>query len=174
MTSVHSLKVNASAARAWAVIGDDFVAVDKWMAANPSADAIEGPALPGAPARGRNSYMIQKFAPMYQEELITDYNEAHRTISTQVTLRNGPKMMPLLGYNATISITPIDEATCQITYRGEARTKWFSRPMKNMLTKSMDAGFLRGLEEVAHFIETGEPHPRKVEKIKSEAALAAA
>ena len=33
---------------------------------------------------------------------------------------------------------------------------------------------LRGLEELAHYIETGEPHPRKVETQKADAALAAA
>jgi hypothetical protein len=46
--------------------------------------------------------------------------------------------------------------------------------MKGLFTKNLDPGFLRGLEELAHFFETGEPHPRKVEKIKSEAALATA
>ncbi len=173
MTSKHAITINATADHAWKVIGDDFVAVDKWMAANPTADTLQGPALPGAPARGRNSYMIKKFQPLYQEELITAYDPANRSVSTQVTLRKGPRLMPLLGYDAKVTVTAIDAGSCTISYEGTARTKWFSAPMKRMLTKSMHAGFLRGLEELAHFIETGEPHPRKVEKIKSEALLAA-
>lgn len=174
MTSTHTVTVNASADHAWKIIGEDFVTVDRWMAANPTADAIPGPALPGAPAKGRNSYMIKKFQPMYQEELISAYSDAKRSVSTEVTLRKTPKFMPLLGYNATVTVKDNSDGTCTITYTGDARTKWFSRPMKGLLTKSMDSGFLRGLEELAHFIETGEPHARKVEKINSEAALAAA
>ena len=174
MTSTHKVTVKASADHAWKIIGEDFVAVDQWMAANPAADTIPGAALPGAPAKGRNSYMIKKFQPMYQEELITDYSDAKRRISTQVTLRDGPRFMPLLGYDATVTVNEVADDTCTITYTGVARTKWFSKPMKGMLTKSMDGGFLRGLQELAHFIETGEPHPRKIEKNKSEGALASA
>lgn len=173
MTVTHTITINASADQAWEIIGPQFVAVDKWMAANPTAEAIPGPALPGAPAKGRNSHMIKKFQPMYQEELITEYNGAKRSVSTQVTLKDGPKFMPLLGYNAVLTVTEIDDETCQLTYEGVARTKWFSKPMKGMLTNSMKAGFLRGLEELGHYIETGEPHPRKLEKIESEALATA-
>ncbi len=173
-SSTHSITVNASADHAWRIIGEDFVAVDRWMAANPTADAIPGPALPGAPAKGRNFYLIKKLQPMHQEEVITAYNDAKRSISTCVTLRKTPKVMPMLGYIATVSVKAVDDSSCTITYTGEAVTKWFSKPMKGMFTKSLHPGFLRGLEELAHFIETGEPHPRKIEKIESEAALAAA
>ncbi len=173
-SSTHTLTIKASADHAWNVIGEDFVAVDRWMAANPTADAIPGAALPGAPAKGRNSYLIKKFQPMYQEEIITAYSDAKRSISTRVTLRKTPKIMPMLGYVANVTVKPLDENTCTITYTGEAIPKWYSKPMKGMFTKSLDPGFLRGLEELARYIETGEPHPRKAEKIESEAALAAA
>lgn len=173
-TSTHTITIAASAAHAWHIIGEEFVAVDRWMAANPLAEAIPGPALPGAPAKGRNSFMIKKFQPMYQEEIITAYNDASRSISTSVTLRKTPNFMPMLGYKATIRVDPIDDEKCTITYSGEARTKWFTRPMKGMFTKSLDPGFLRGLEELGHYIETGQPHPRKLDKIETEAALAAA
>lgn len=174
MNSNHTITVKASADHAWKIIGEDFVAVDRWMAANPTADAISGPPLPGAPAKGRNSYLIKKFQPMYQEEVITAYSDAERNISTRVTLRKTPKIMPMLGYVANVKVKPVDDSTCTITYTGEAVSKWYSKPMKGLFTKNLDPGFLRGLEELAHFIETGEPHPRKVEKIKSEAAVATA
>lgn len=173
-TSTHSITINASADHAWKIIGEDFVAVDRWMAANPTADTIPGPALPGAPAKGRNSYLIKKFQPLYQEEVITAFSDAKRSISTNVTLRNGPKLLPMQGYTATLTVTELSEGKCQLTYTGQAVPKWFSKPMKNMFTKNLHPGFLRGLEELGHFIETGEPHPRKIEKINSEAALAAA
>ena len=78
------------------------------------------------------------------------------------------------GYNATIMVEETGPDTCTITYTGEARTKWFGAPMKKALTNSMKAGYLRGLEELGHYIETGQPHPRKVETMNADAALAAA
>lgn len=172
-SSIQSITIKASADHAWKIIGEDFVAVDRWMAANPTADAIPGAALPGAPAKGRNSYLIKKFQPTYQEEVITGYDDAKRSISTRVVLRNTSKFVPMLGYIANVTVKPIGDDKCTITYTGEAITKWFSGPMKGMLTKALHPGFLRGLEELAHYIETGEPHPRKVEKIKSEGLAAA-
>jgi hypothetical protein len=172
--STHTVTVKASADHAWKIIGEDFVAVERWMAANPTAEAIAGPALPGAPAKGRNSYLIQKLQPMYQEEVITAYSDAKRSISTRVIIRKAGKFVPMLGYVATVTVKPVDEDTCTIIYTGHALTKWFSGPMRGMLTKALHPGFLRGLEELAHYIETGEPHPRKIDKIKSEAALEAA
>lgn len=173
MPSKNSITVKAPAAAAWKLIGDEFVAVDRWMAAIPRAEAIAGPALPGAPAKGRNSYLVQKFAPMYQEEVLTKFDPEAMIICVDVTLHHGPKAMPMKGYTSTVIVRAINDATCEVTWIGEATPKWFAKPMRRMLTNSMDAGFIRSLEEIQHIVETGQPHPRKVEKIKSEAALAA-
>lgn len=173
MTSKNTITVRASAADTWKLIGEDFVAVDRWMAAIPRAEAIPGPALPGAPARGRNSYLVQKFAPMYQEEILTAYDPENMTISVDVTLRNGPRFMPMKGYRATVIIEALSPESCAVTWIGDATPKWFAKPMAGAMTRNLDAGFIRSLEEIQHIMETGEPHPRKIEKIKSEAALAA-
>lgn len=173
MTSKNTIRVNAPAADAWKLIGEDFVAVDRWMAAIPRAEAIDGPALPGAPAKGRISYLFKKFAPMYQEEVLTAYDAAAMTLSVNVTLHNGPKAMPMKGYTSTVIVRAINDATCELTWIGDATPKWFAKPMKGMLTKGLDAGFIRSLEEIQHFVETGQPHPRKVEKMQLETATAA-
>ncbi len=174
MTSKNSITVKAPASAAWKLIGDDFVAVNRWMAAIPRAEAIEGPALPGAPAKGRYSYLFHKFAPMYQEEVLTQFDPEAMTLSVDVTLHKGSKAMPMKGYTSTVIVRAINDATCEVTWIGEATPKWFAKPMRGMLTKGLDAGFFRSLEEIQHFVETGQPHPSKVEKIKSEAAAHAA
>lgn len=174
MSVTHVVNVKAAAEHAWNVLGDEFVAVDKWMEAINRAEPIPGPALPGAPAKGRYSYLRGKFAHVYQSEVITDYDLDARTVSTEVTINNLGRFVPMKGYNATVSIKETGPDTCTITYTGEARTKWFGRPMKGALTNSMKAGYLRGLEELAHYIETGQPHPRKVETVAADATLAAA
>ena len=173
MTSKNSIVIETPAADVWQLIGPEFVPVDRWMAAIPFAEAIPGPALPGAPARGRNSYLIKKFAPMYQEEIITEYDPEKMTLGIDVTLRNTARFMPLKGYTSTVIVEAIDATSCKLTWIGKATAKWFAKPMTGVLTKSMDAGFIRNLEEIKHIVETGQPHPRKLAKIESEAALAA-
>ncbi len=165
MTSVNTIEINASAADTWKVVGDEFVPVDKWMAAIPRAEAIPGPALPGAPAKGRNSYLIEKFAPMYQEEIITGYDKANMTLDVVVTIHNGPRFMPIKGYSAKVEISELDSNRCEVKWTGKAIPKWFGTPMTNALTKNLHPGFLRGIEELKHFMETGEVHPRKIGKV---------
>ena len=174
MSVTHEVTVKASADHAWKIIGDEFVAVDKWMEAIGRAEAIPGPTLPGAPAKGRNSYLRGKFAHMYQAEEITAYSPAARSISTNVTINGLGKFVPLKGYTATLTVKELGPDSCSLTYTGEAVTKWFGAPMKGALTNSMKAGYLRGLEELAHYIETGEQHPRKAETVAADAVLAAA
>lgn len=174
MPVTHVVAVNATADHAWKIIGEEFVPVDIWMEAISSAELIPGPALPGAPAKGRTSHLRGKFAHINQSEVITAYDDAARSIGTEVTINNLGAFVPMKGYNAEIVVTETGPESCSITYTGEARTKWFGRPMKRALTNSMSAGYLRGLEELAHYIETGQPHPRKIETLKADAALAAA
>lgn len=174
MSVTHIANVKASADHAWKIISEEFVPVDVWMEAISSAEPISGPALPGAPARGRRSHLRGKFAHIFQDEIITAIDAAGRTLSTEVTINNLGRFVPMKGYNATIVVRETGPSTCEITYTGEARTKWFGAPMKGALTNSMKAGYLRGLEELAHYIETGEPHPRKAETMAADAALAAA
>lgn len=173
MTSRNSTVVKATAADTWKLIADDFVAVDRWMAAIPTSEAISGPALPGAPVKGRNSYLVKKFAPMYQEEIITGFSPETMTLDVEVTLRNTPPIMPLKGYHATVIVEPIDEESCTVTWIGTARANWFALPMTGLLTRQLDAGFIRNLEEIKHFLETGRPHPPKIAKTESETAEAA-
>lgn len=165
MTSINTIAINAPSSDVWKVLGDDFVHVDRWMAALPRAEAIPGPALPGAPARGRNSYLVEKFAPMYQEEVLTGFDPEAMTLQVDVTLRDGPRVMPMKGYTAKVTVTAVDAQTSEVTWIGNAVPKWYARFMKNAMTKNLHPGFLRGIEELKHFVETGEVHPRKVGKV---------
>lgn len=165
MTITHSLTVNAPATEVWDLIGPNFADVSRWMAATPRSEPIEGAALPGAPVKGRNSYLIKKFDPMYQEELITAYSDAKRQVSFDVFMRKAPKVMPLKGYGNTVTVEEISAGRCKVTWTATPNIKWFGKLMQGPLVKQLSAGFLRNLEEIQHLSETGQPHPRKVEKM---------
>ncbi len=168
MKITHTIVVNAAAEQVWQMLGPDFADVARWMAAIPRSEAIEGATLPGAPVRGRNSYLIKKFNGMYQEEIITGYSDSGQKVSFDVIIRNGPKMMPLRGYSSTVMVEDNGDETCRVTWEAEPHIKWFGMPMKSPLMKQLDAGFMRNLEEIKHIAEHGQPHPRKVAILAAE------
>ncbi|NRA87962.1 MAG: SRPBCC family protein [Rhizobiales bacterium] len=174
MRMINSMIVDKSAALTWALIGDDFVDVAKWMAAIPKSEPIlTGTPLKGAPAVGRNSYLIAKFNGMYQQETITQYNDSMKTVTINAILKKTPKIMPLKGYESTVTVEHVSDTSCRVTWDATAHLNTLGYIIPG-LKKSLNAGFIRNLEEIKHYMETGEPHPRKVEKVKSELAYASA
>lgn len=172
MSKINSTIVNSSAEHVWDIIGNQFVDVAAWLAATPTSDEITtGTPLKGAPAVGRNSYLPKKFNGMYQRETITMYNDAKRSLTYNVELKNTPKIMPLKGYDSTVTVEPISSSTCRVTWDHTANLRALGYIIPG-IKNSMKPGFIRTLEEIKHFAETGEPHPRKI-KINKENAAAA-
>jgi hypothetical protein len=170
MEMLNSIVVNKPADEIWELLGNDFVDVAKWMAAIPrSVEKTEGTPLPGAPAVGRLSYMIQKFNGAYQDEVITKYDDATRSLSIYATIEGFPSFAPVRGYSSDVSVTPIDENSSTVRWDSVADMRILGYLTYRAMKKTMNAGFIRNLEEIKHFVETGQPHPRKIDKIKTEA-----
>ena len=169
MTMRNSIIVNAPADDVWKLIGQDFVDVARWMAAIPRSEVIPGPARPGAPAKGRNSYLIKKFNGMYQEEIITAYDDAGKSLSMYAAIKNGPFGMPLKGYDSRVTVEAINGESCRVHWDSNAHVRLHGYLLWPVMKKPLDAGFIRNLEEIKHIMETGQPHPRKVEKMEAEA-----
>ena len=109
---------------------------------------------------------------IYQQEMLVDYDDAKKYLAVEVTLKNTPFVNPLIGYNVKAWIEPITSTTCRIVWDGEPRRKLFAKFIPG--TKGMlNPGFLRGVEELKHYVETGEWHPRKVKNMKEEQAFLA-
>lgn len=166
----NSMVVNKPADQIWELLGNDFVDVAKWMAAIPrSVEKTEGTSLPGAPAVGRLSFMIQKFNGAYQDETITKYDDATRSLSMYATIEGFPSFAPVRGYSSDVSVTPIDENSSTVSWNSVADLRLLGYLTYPAMKKTMNAGFIRNLEEIKHYMETGQPHPRKIEKIRTEA-----
>ncbi len=164
------LEIGASAEDTWEIFGRDFVNVQNWMAAIVRAEPIsKGTQVSGAPAIGRNSYLMSKQNGIYQREVLVDYDDAKKYLAVDVTLMNTPFVNPLIGYSVKAWIEPITETTCRIVWDGEPRRKLIAKFIPG--TKGMlNPGFLRGVEELKHYVETGEWHPRKVKNMEEEQA----
>lgn len=168
----NSMVVNKPADEIWELLGNDFVDVAKWMAAIPrSVEKTEGTPLPGAPAVGRKSYLIQKFKGAYQDETLTKYDDTARSLSIDVTIVGFPAFAPVRGYSSDVYVTPIDENTSTVSWDSDCHLRLLGYLTYPAMKKAMNDGFIRNLEEIKHFVETGQPHPRKIEKIRTEALV---
>lgn len=175
MELLNSMVVNKPADQIWNLLGNDFVDVAKWMAAIPRSEAkSEGRRLPGAPAVGRLSYLIAKYNGAYQDETITKYDNTNRSLGMEAVIMGFPKIAPVRGYSSEVTVTPIDENSSKVTWNSVVHLRPHGYIFYLALKKSMNAGFIRNLEEIKHIIETGEPHPRKIKMMETEALAIAA
>ena len=123
----------------------------------------------GCTAVGRLSYLIRKFNGAYQDETITKYDDAARSLSIYATIVGFPSFAPVRGYSSDVFVTPIDEKSSTVSWNSVADLRLLGYLTYPAMKKTLNSGFIRNLEEIKHYVETGNPHPRKIEKIKSEA-----
>lgn len=163
----RNLTINASTDVIWSKLVDDFVPVHEWMASIKSSTPRPGPALPGAPAAGRDAAVGAGAPGTIMEETFTHIDRSKNLIEFDTVL-NAPNFNPIKGWSNRITLTPQGDATL-VTWSIDVRFRLIGNLMRLPIKKSLSAGFLRSLEEVAHIIETGQPHPRKAKSFAQEA-----
>lgn len=166
----RNLTINASTDVIWSKLVDDFVPLHEWMAAIKSSSARPGPAIPGAPAAGRDAAIGSGAPGTIMEEVFTHLDRNKNLIEFDTVL-NSPNFNPIKGWSNRILLTPQGDATL-VTWSIVVHLRLLGHIMRIPIRKSLYAGFLRSLEEVAHIIETGQPHPRKAKSFAQEAANA--
>lgn len=161
---VHSeLIINAPAAEAWRVLGQDFADIGEWAvsieASHIDTDVVQvgtvrtcaGPAMGPFPAGD------------FTEEL-THFDAAN--MSFAYVGRSG---LPPFIKRARNSwrIEAIDERSCRVMSHAVVELAWWVRPFEWLMFRMMGKSFDGFEDELRHRIEQGSAHPRKVEAIAS-------
>ena len=163
MKIVQRIEIASPAANVWKVLGDEFVTVHKWMAGvGNSVKITDGHRVQNAPAIGR-MVEIAINPGTFMDEKITAYNSEDMSLTMHTTLINVKG--PLNGYDTEIKVKPLEDKTSEVIW-----TSWTSKGSIGLLgyllyfpiKKGLSDGYFRGLEELKHFVETGEPHERKL------------
>lgn len=165
----RSLKVDAPIKSVWKTLVDDFVPVHEWMASIKSSTPRSGPVLPGAPAAGRDAAIGAGAPGTIMEETFTALDRAQGLIEFD-TILNAPSFNPIKGWSNQIKLSEQGEATL-VTWSIQVRFRLIGNLMRIPIKKSLKAGFTRSLEEVAHMLETGQPHARKIKQFEKESEI---
>jgi|GEM_PF-1959469 len=163
----RSLTIKASTDLVWEKLVDDFVPVHEWMASIKASTPRAGPILPGAPAAGRDAAVGAGAPGTIMEETFTGLDKNHGVIEFD-TILNSPGFNPIKGWSNRITLEGQGSETL-VTWSIDVQLRLMGQLMRIPMKKSLSGGFLRSLEEVAHILETGQPHPRKVKHFKAEA-----
>ena len=157
----RSIEIKAPVDIVWKKLVDEFVNVHHWMASIKASSAMQGEDLvPGAPAVGRIAEIGAGSPGGLMEEKITAVNPAGRTLEFDTVLTNIKGFNPIIGWPNQIKLTETGNGT-RVTWNIQPRLKLVGLPMYLPVKKSLGNGFVRSLEEIKTFVETGRPHARK-------------
>jgi len=163
MKIVQKIEIASPATKVWKVLGDDFVSVHEWMAGvGNSVEITDGQRLQNAPAIGRMAEIAIN-PGTFMDEKIVAYNSDDMSLTMNTTLINVKG--PLNGYDTEIRVRSLGDKKSEVIW-----TSWTSKGSIGLLgyllyfpiKKGLSDGYFRGLEELKHFVETGEPHERKI------------
>lgn len=163
MKIVQKIEIASPATKVWKVLGDDFVSVHDWMAGvGNSVEITEGHRVQNAPTIGRMAEIAIN-PGTFMAEKITAYNSKEMSLTMNTILINVKG--PLNGYDTEIKVQPKGDKKSEVIW-----TSWTSKGSIGLLgyllyfpiKKGLSDGYFRGLEELKHFVETGEPHERKL------------
>ncbi|MGH1334553.1 MAG: SRPBCC family protein [Aureispira sp.] len=160
MKIVRKIEISAPVEEVWKVLGNDFVAVHKWMAG--VSDSIEiknGQQVQNAPVVGRMAEIAINPGTFMDEKIIA-YDAKSRSLTMNTTLVDVKG--PLNGYDTEIKVRSLGDEKSEVIWTSKTSFGLLGYPLYFVIKKGLSDGFFRGLEELKHFVETGEPHERKL------------
>ncbi len=150
--------VSAPPARVWEVLAHEFDQVDRWASAvSRSVLRTDGAVPEGAPASGR--VCESQIGPI-QESILT-FDEGRRVLAYEA---HAPKMPFFVrGLRNRWEVLESGDNTSTVHMNATIRLMVpFNLLMGPLIRFQMGRLLSLAVEELAHYVETGTPHPRKV------------
>lgn len=147
--------VDAPAARAWKVLGEEFGSIGLWSTAVDSSH-VSGEVDVGA-VRTCEIARTGPFSGRFTEELTLYDPEA--MAFTYVATSGLPRFMTTAMNRWTIEA--LDGQRCRVRSRATLALVWWMRPLGPLMRWAMRRDMHRFVEEMRHRIEQGSVHPRK-------------
>lgn len=172
------MTINASAEEVWKVFAHGFNDAYKWMASVPYSYAqSNGRLFEGAQSDGRVCELTPKPDGMKASEQFLAYEEKNKTATVRIDFVDTPRFFPTKFNTLNFSIVDNGDGSSEMTWKFKSATKTWGILMWPALRKGFDVFVGQIMEELKHYVETGNPHPRKVKainklKAKQQAVLA--
>ncbi len=165
----NAIRVNASLAEAWRLLGPDYVRAGDWASGvYVSSPRVGGQTLPGAPVVGR--VCESSIGPV--TETITEYDQTNHRIAYEAQAEGMPSFVRSLHNVWSLTASGPDQTDVEMVTTLDLAPP-FNVLMGWMMRLQLGGLLKQSIEEFKHFAETGQPHPRKVKSARSKKGLAA-
>ncbi|MEM8964196.1 MAG: SRPBCC family protein [Acidobacteriota bacterium] len=155
----RQITIDAPIDQVWDVLGHRYDQVDRWASSvSHSAPSAVGQPLDGAPVAGR--VCQTELGPF--KESIFEYDENKNVLAYRASGSKMPFFVKDL--RNRWSLNKVDDTRTEVDMAMSAELAFpfnliMSLPMKTQFARVLDFA----IEELKHYVETGNPHPRKVQ-----------
>ena len=157
----NKILIDKPVSEVWQTLALDFHKAGEWMSVVPKSYQIEsGHTVENAPMVGRICELTSKANGPFAEETITFYDGVNRTMKVNVVPKNGK--LPIVQNNLVISAKGINNHQSEVTWDSDVELKTIGKILKPVLKAGLNKSFNDLLVELKYYVETGQPHPRKV------------
>ncbi|NRB36982.1 MAG: SRPBCC family protein [Pseudomonadales bacterium] len=156
-----SIVINASAAKVWKVVAEDFDRAYEWMSPVYHSRATHNqPAVGESPYSGRVCDLSSKENGLQADEIITAYNTEQKTFTFEVVPLNVPAVFPVDKNIVTIQLKAAPNGGTILEWQSSPQLKPHGYLLYPLLVLGFNKAFGDILQELKYFVEEGLPHPR--------------
>lgn len=160
------LEINSSSDKVWNVFAHKFDEAYKWMASvNHSYAKKNGRLFEGAHSAGRVCELTPKTDGIKASEQFLAYNEQNQTAIVKIDFEDTPFIFPVKFNTLDFSLEDLGNNKSRMTWKFKSTTKFYGFFMQPALKKGFDKFVGQIMEELKHYVETGQPHPRKIKAL---------
>lgn len=163
MKFTKTTNIDASAEKVWEVFAHGFDDAYEWMASIPHSYGQDiGTRFEGARSAGRVCQLNADASGLKASEQFLAYDEEARRCTVRIDFVDTPRVFPV-HYNE-LNFAVVDNAAggSTVTWGFSSKIKTWGYVMWPVLRAGAPRFVGQIAEELAHYVETGTPHPRKV------------
>lgn len=161
----RSIHIEASPESVWRVLGDEYGKISKWASGVHHSSNVSGPKPAGAHSSGRDCQT--GMGPI--SERFTAFDDASRTMVYDVNAQKVPFFVTFM--QSAWAVHAEAGGGSRVDMEMELKLMFpFNLLMGFMMKRQMGGSMLQLIEDLKHFVEHGEAHPRK--KHEEQLALA--
>ena len=159
--------VNADADKVWAIFAHGFNDAYKWMASvNHSFAKNNGESFEGCQSDGRVCELSPDGKGIKASEQFLAYSEENKTATIRIDFLDAPSFFPVKFNTLEFSLKEIDGGKSEMTWKFCSNIKLLGFVLWPLLRLGFGKFIEDIMEELKFYVETGNPHPRKIKAMK--------
>jgi ligand-binding SRPBCC domain-containing protein len=158
-----TMKVQAPAEQVWAVFAHGFDDAYKWMASIPNSYGKEiGSWFDDASTAGRVCQLQPDPSGLKASEQFLAYDESAKRCTVRIDFLDTPRVFPVRYNTVEFSVVDDAEGGSIMPWDFTSEIKPWAFPMWPVIRLGAARFITQIGEELAYYVETGTPHPRKI------------